>query len=121
MNKIIESQLAKVQEADLSNYDARTKTWHIPKISDVRMDVGSCYLIELDDSLLNPLANQILVSNWNQGRVPEDKYFKVEVLSKMNRMIKVMGFGYDPATKTDKTTAWTGWLPLNMVKVLERI
>ena len=82
---------------------------------------NNCYLIELDDSLIDPNADSIVRVNWNNGDVPKYKYYKVDVNKKMAQMIRVNGIAYDNTLKCDICEMWSGWLPVNQIKILEKI
>ena len=118
MNKILLQQLQKTQ-VDLSNYDEDTCTYTIPKINSIKLEVGSYYLIELADALLNSTSLSMLVSNWNHGTHPISKYYKVDISAINGKMIKVVGLGYDPVNNKD-LDMWSGWLPINHITVIQK-
>ena len=119
MNKLIKEQLQKVSVADISNYDEKNQIINIPKFKQDRYIVGTCYLVCLDDTLLNDYGNPILVSNWNKGTYPRCKYMKIDVLKTMGKMINVNGIGFDYTTKQNTTYVWSGWLPIQLTKQVE--
>lgn len=121
MNKIIQAQLKKCEVADLSTYDEATCTYHIPRFRQVKLEVNTCYLIKLDDMVLNRDSSSVLVSNWNKGTVPPCRYMKVDVCKVLGKMIQVNGLGFDYDTKEDLNVMWSGWLPLQNISVIERI
>ena len=53
MNSLIEKELKKVEQADLSNFDRNTNTYHIPRKVDIKIKEDACYLIYLEDSFFN--------------------------------------------------------------------
>lgn len=121
MNRIIEEQLKKVAVANLDDYNACDRTYHIKKAEGIKVDVNSCYVIKLADSLLSAATSQVLSSNWNKGTVPPCACFKADVDKSMGRMIHINGLGYDPDSDADLDIMWSGWLPLGDIKVLRRI
>lgn len=121
MNKIIEKQLKKTLIADLSHFDKESNEYFIPQYKQMKMDEDSCYLIQLDDSLLDSTRCQQLAVNFNGGSVPKDEFMKVEVCKTMGRLIYVDGVGYDPKAKTDLSSFWSGWLPIDLLTVIEKL
>lgn len=51
MNSLIKKQLDLITEADLSNFDPETNTYHIPKRQDIKVEEENCYLIHCKPSL----------------------------------------------------------------------
>ena len=121
MNKLIGEQLKKVSVANLGNFDEATNTFFIPKFEQVKVAEDECYLIELNDSLLRHDDTSILESNWNCGRIPPTKYLKVDIIKVMGKMLKVNGVGFNYQTKTDTLDSWSGWLPLEYIKIIEKL
>lgn len=118
MNDIIKKQLEAVEKADLSNYDASTNTYHIPKRKDIKVEEDSCYLIYLKDTFF---ANEVLKVNWNNGSVPSYRYLKIDVAKVMAKMIKVVSVAYDEKTNQDISYFWSGWLNLDDVTVIKKL
>lgn len=121
MNKIVAEQLKKCSAADLSQYDEGTRTYHIPKACGIKLEAGGCYVISLADALLSKDTSAVLSNNWNKGTVPLCKCMKVEASRLMGGMVCVDGIGYDPDAKRDIDVVWSGWLPTQDIKILERI
>ena len=118
MNKIIEQQLKKLEYADISNFDAATNTYIIPKKVDIKIEEDKCYLIQLLPTLFK---NEVLKTNWNAGSMPVYNYMKVDVSKIIGKMIKVVGTGYDIETQTDISSFWSGWLSTQDIKVIKKI
>ena len=121
MRKLTREQLLKVSVANLSNYDFSTETYHIPKLEYDRYEVDKCYIICLDDSLLTPTGNEILVANWNKGSYPPCKFMKIDVTTVYGKMIYVNAMGYDYYNQVNLNVLWQGWLPIQLIKIVERI
>lgn len=121
MNKFIEQQLNNVKLADISNYDRSANTYHIPKYNELRLEVGKCYLLELDNSLIRFDSNSMLISNWNRGTYPKHKYLKVDVIKQLGKMVFVNSIGYDNEHEKDINDVWEGWLPLQQVSLVKEI
>lgn len=121
MNKFIEQQLGNVKLADLSNYDESSNTYHIPKYSELRLEIGKCYLICLDDELTRYDSNSILISNWNRGTYPKHKYLKVDVIKQVGKMVFVNSIGYDNELEKDINDVWEGWLPLQQISLVKEL
>lgn len=127
MNPVIKRELEKIR-APLPEYDDSTTLINIPRkdsesTSAVRQFVeNNCYLIELEDYILNEPPNFTLSANWNKGVVPSSKFLKVEVSRVMGKMIQVNGSGYNPLTDTDHNDTYIGlWLPASSVKVHQQL
>lgn len=115
---IIQKQLDKVAFADLSNYNAETNTFIIPKYSKPLYDVQGCYLVKVAKDIVGN-TDSALAANWNNSTAPRFEYLKIFVTKKMGGMIYVNSFGYDIDTKQDLMIAWNGWLPTNDLTQLE--
>jgi len=119
MNKVIKDQLSKVRSVKL-DYDNNTTELYIPKTVEViptALNQGDVYIIELEDFILNPLANSTLASNWNAGKVPKYKQYKVEFLEKIGTMYKFNGIALNNGQEI-YTENWYGWFPENSFKVI---
>lgn len=121
MNKLIKEQLAKLSVADISKYDADKKEFNIPRITKIKLEENSYYIIKLDDTLLNPNDAATLSANWNQGTIPPCKYLKVDVSKILGKMIKVNGIGYDHGNNKDLDAMWSGWLPIAQIEVISKL
>ena len=60
MNKIIEEQLKKTENVDLSNFDKETNTYYIKKRQDIKVEEDQCYNLKLKNSAFN---NTIVTDN----------------------------------------------------------
>ena len=90
--QLVKEQLNKVVYADLSNYDEKTNTYHIPKINQIKLQINHSYIIKIKDSLYE---NELLKSNYNQGRTPPYKSYLIDIVSILGKIIKVNGVEYD--------------------------
>ena len=119
MNKQIKEQLNKITATRI-NYNEGDEKIVIPKTTkylneSIKKDI--LYLIEIFDFILNPDINSTLASNWNNGKVPKYKYYKVELVERAGNMVKLNGI----AVADDKdllTEGWYGWLPLDGFKII---
>jgi len=121
MNKIIKDQLNNVRNVKL-NFSDDTKTIVIKKVNELStnsLDIGHVYLIELSDFILNPSSSSTLAANWNKGIIPKHKIYKMEVLDKINNMIKFNGIAIEDG-KELFSESWFGWLPEDKIKVLSK-
>jgi hypothetical protein len=121
MNKLIKAELNKVSVANISNYDKSKGEFLIPRITKIRLEENSYYIIKLDEALLNPNEASTLSVNWNQGTLPPHKYLKVDVSKVMGKMVKVNSIAYDYENQRDLNASWSGWLPIAQIEVLEKI
>lgn len=118
MNKIIESQLSKVREADLSNFDPETNTYKIPRKREIKVEEDGCYLVKCKPTLF---TNIVLKTNWNNNSVPKVDYLKIDVSRKMSDKIKVVGLGYDFINDKTLDYFWSGWLTLGDIEVIKKL
>ena len=120
MNKLIPEELKKVQVADLSNYSEGVTEFIIPKTVLAKFEVGKSYIIELDDSLLVHNPNSILETNYNNNKIPTNKYYYIEVSAVLGKLIKCVGVPYDKENDITLATFWNGYFPINCIKILKK-
>ena len=117
MRKIIEQQLAKVEYADLSDL-SEERPFIVPKRSKTNFNLGEEYIIELNEDLLIKGKNDILESNYNHGKVPQNKYLHGECESFLGKLVLFTGHGYD---EKDLDTFWRGYLPKDKIKIVKKL
>ena len=113
-------QLKLVTAVDLSDIPDDFNVLQIDKqetLLTADVQVGGCYLIELEDYIIHPSENFTLHKNWNNGIVPTQKCMRIIVTAVMGKMIKIEGMGFDIKTKENVGEVWTGWLPRKSIKV----
>lgn len=120
MTEYIKQQLEKCIFADLTNFDASTNTYHIKKYSKPRYDVGKCYLVKISKELIN---NKMipLSANWNNGRAPQNEYYKIYVNQMAGKMLKVDALAFDMTTKQDLQEMFSGYFPIDYLEQLAEI
>ena len=124
IDPIIKSRLNRCKVAVIPYFDDNTDELIIEKgdqITEDSVKQGDYFLIELEDYLIKPSDNFNFHVNWNKNIIPKDKFMKCEVTHLMGKMIRIVGVGYNPNTKTDLMTSWEGWLPKKSVKFLTRL
>lgn len=121
MNKIIKNQLDKVSVAKLPYYDDNTTSIIIPKLSTLYLKENCCYILKLDDIMLHPSENSVLVTNWNNNSIPTSRYYKADINQIMGKMVKITGLAYDFENKKDLSDIWVGWLVLDNIEILEKL
>ena len=119
MNKQLKEQLNKIKSTKVDFNDNSEKIV-IPKTTkylneSIKKDV--LYFIELFDFIINPDINSTLASNWNNGKVPKYKYYKVELVERMGNMVKLNGIAVVDG-KDILTESWYGWIPLDGFKII---
>lgn len=122
-NKIVEQQLKKVTTADLSNCEEKDDcyVYIIKKHTEAVLEVDCCYLVKLDLKKLNSDDYSYLV-NFNKVNVyPECEYMKIDVLRKMATMFQINGIYYDNENKKDLDKSWSGWLPQDVIKIVNKL
>ena len=110
MREIIRNQLLKCTYANLNNFNPETNTFYIPKYSKPQYVVGKMYLVQLPLELINN-GSSVVAANWNNGTAPRFQYLKVYVSKLLGKMVYVDSIGYDPNTRQDINSLWSGWLP----------
>ena len=121
MNKqeeLIKEQLSKVQFADLSNYDGSANTFYIPKINQIKLIVNHQYIIKIKDSLY---SNELLKTNYNNNSIPPFNCYLIDVMSILNKIIKVNAIEYDIENNKTLNNSWGGYLSIKDVDVIEEI
>jgi len=112
MRDIIRRQLEECVFADISNYDPETNTFLIKKYNRPDYKVGSCYLIKVNDNVMNDKDSAIAI-NWNNGNLPKYPYLKIYVGQVMGKMIRVDSIYYNIETNQDSVEMWNGWLNID--------
>lgn len=110
MKKIIKQQLEKVKNVEL-DFDENTTFIKIKKLDKIQMKLGRAYGIEILDSFLQDSNPTSSISNWNNERRPQEKYYFAEPVQYLGNMVKIN------ATGRDNGTPFNGWLPLSAIKV----
>lgn len=119
ISKLIKEQLDRCTEADLSNFDEENYRYFIPKKSSIRILVNREYLVELSREALDP--NSILNINWNKGKCPKDKYYKISVNDIKGKAIKVDALAFDYINNKDINRVWSGWLDTKSVSAIKEL
>lgn len=123
INPYIKEQLEKCEVADIPSLKEDPLNISIPKKSkNKRFQLNKCYIIELDDYLINPNSMVSFHINWNQSRVPKSKYLKVCIIQIMGKMIKIDGLGYNIEVDCDLNDIYNDmWLPSQDVRIIKEI
>jgi hypothetical protein len=123
MNPLIKDQLSKVRRVKLPPFDDTTQVITVQR-GDVRtisdtLQEDCCYLISVEDYILNPPDGFTLHTNWNNNTVPKHKVMKVDITKIMGKMVKVNSVGYDMKNHLDLPDMWSGWLPRKSITIIE--
>jgi hypothetical protein len=124
MNPIIKKQLQSCRVANIPVFEDSDPVISIPKGSIMNItpyQIGKCYIVELQDFVLNPSENSIITDNWNKGSIPRHKYYKCEIVNVMGKMVNIFGCGYDPLHQVDSPDLWQGWVPQSGIKLLKQL
>ena len=121
VNKLILKQLEQVKNAKVEAYDPIKHSYLIKKHQEIVFDVNHVYIVELNDSLVHPSQDDLLVSNWNNGTHPVQKYMKLEVTKKLAKMIYVYGVYYNIETNVESSDEWDGWLPQESLVIIKEV
>lgn len=117
MSERLERELKRVKFAKIEQVNETT--YMVRKETGIRLEENNCYLIKLNDSVFDP--NNILTSNWNNGKIPNSRYYQIDIIKIMSNMIKVSGVGYDDETCTNFKENWWGWLPMGEIEVIKKL
>lgn len=120
MSDYIEKQLDMCTYADLSNYDEKTNSYFIKKYSKLKFDLGSSYLVQIANEIYNQ-PNSIYAINWNNGGYPKSKYMKIYITKVTGKMVYINGRDYDCENKLDLDSLWSGWIPIDGMKQIEKL
>lgn len=116
----IQKQLKKCIFAKLDTFDEKTNTYHIAKYTKPKYEVGKGYLIQIPKYLINNTTS-VLATNWNNGRSPQNEYYKAYVNKFKGSYIYVDCLAYDYQTKQDLSNMWSGWLDINELQQLSTL
>ena len=124
MNPIIKQQLENCRVANVPILSGDMTVIQIPKGSENEVSpyqVNKCYLMALEDYIINPPPDFTLADNWNKGSIPKHKYYKAEIAQVMGKMVRICGCGYDIVTDTDTLYIWEGWVPQKGIKLIREL
>ena len=120
MRELIKQQLLNCTYANLSNFDPKTQTFIIPRYSKPKYVLGNMYLVQVSGAIVNN-NNSAVASNWNNGTSPAFPFLKIFVSKELGKMIYVNSIGFDPNTKQDINTLWSGWLPTEELIMISQV
>lgn len=120
MRDLIKQQLQKCSYANLNNFDPETRTFKIPRYVKPHYVLGNMYLVQVSGALVGN-HNSVIATNYNNGTAPMYPYLKIFVSKTLGKMIYVDSLGFDPQTKQDINTMWSGWLPTEELTMLSTI
>lgn len=115
MNKLVQEQLDKVKDADLSHFDSASNTYFIPRKTTIKIEEEKAYLINIKNTMLVP---NTINTNWNNGEIPPFTKCKAMVIVYMKGMIKIQGIEVECE---DIPKVWNGWLPLSEIEVIKEL
>ena len=124
MNPLVKSQLEKIRGVVIPDYDDSTLQIHIPiksEVATITLEQDKCYVVSVEDYILNPPDGFKLHTNWNNNKIPKHKFMKIDVCKIMGKMVKVNSIGYDIVNKTNINDMWEGWLPESSITIIERL
>ncbi len=126
MNKIILNELNKCQDLNIPSYDDSTTQLIIEKSnkqpSDISLQIGGKYIIQLANYIVNPPENFTLQDNWNKGIIPKSNVLKCELTNIMGKMIKIRGNGFDITNRINKDDYYDElWLPQKGFTIIEKV
>lgn len=124
MTPLVKKQLQKCKVAIIPPYDDNTTHLIIEHATAQEAQScipNHCYLIELEDYLVNPPPTFAFHINWNGNNIPKSKHYKCECLQLMGKMVKINGVGFDWENQVDLYDMWSGWLPLKSIKIIQEL
>jgi len=120
-SKLLEKQIKESDIFKTAQYNKDKDTYFIPKSTILRPEKYHSYIIEIDDSLLAEMGDEITQCNWNKGKIPDSKYYKVDIENIVGKMLFCIGIGYDIVNAKELPTYWKGYFPKDKVKVLSEL
>lgn len=124
MNNLIKKQLESCRVAHVPPFDDTTTQITILKGTSLNVSpyqVQRCYIVELENYIINPPPGFTLAENWNKGSVPKHKHYKCEITQVMGNMVKIRGCGYIVDTNQDTSDVWDGWVPQAGIKIIKEL
>lgn len=124
MNPIIKQQLENCRVANVPILSEDMTVIQIPKGSENEVSpyqVNKCYLMALEDYIINPPPDFTLADNWNKGSIPKYKYYLAEISKVVGKMIYISGVGYNMETATSTLDMWEGWIPQKAIKLIKEV
>ena len=124
MNPLIKTQLDKIRGVVMPDYDDNTSQMNIPIRpidAPITLEQDKCYIVSVEDYILNPPDGFTLHTNWNNNKIPKHKYMKIDVSKIMGKMVKVNSIGYNIETNVNINEMWEGWLPEKSITIIERL
>ena len=124
MNPLISQQLNKVRGVVMPDFDDSTTHLTIPirpNDAPIVLEQDVCYIVSVEDYILNPPDGFTLHTNWNGNKIPKHKYMKIDVSKIMGKMVKVNSIGYDINKNVNINDIWEGWLPESSITIIERL
>lgn len=127
MNKFIKEQLLKCKVANIPDFNDTTTHIFIPKTvccktaeipNNEKMKLNACYLVKLEDYIINPYPGFTLHDNWNKGIIPKYSCMKIFVKNKVGKMIQVDGIAFDVSNNQYIDYTWQGWLPEKSINII---
>lgn len=109
---IKDEQLKQCAYADLSNFDAATGTYHIPKYSKPVFEINKCYIVKVSPIVVNNTTS-VEAANWNHGTAPKHEVLKIFISKALGKMIYVDSLAYNLETQSDSMDIWSGWLSID--------
>lgn len=117
MSERLERELKRVKFAKIEKLNETT--YIVRKETGIRLEENNCYLIRLNDSIFDP--NNILTSNWNNGKIPSSRYYQIDIDKIMGDMIRISGVGFDTEDCLVMKDNWWGWLPKNEIEIIKKL
>lgn len=121
LDKIIKTQLEKLEVAKVSQYNEEKHRYLFKKISGLNIELNKTYIIKLDKQLLNKDINTFLVNNWNGGKIPLFNIIKGKVVQILGTMYKISGIYLDEHYNIIEGQSWEGWFPLEKLEIINSL
>ena len=125
MNPLIKKELKQCKKAQIPALSGENNVILIPKgerAVEQIVSVGSYYIIELENYIINPPNGFTLHDNWNKGVQPKEKVMQCVVEKSMGKMVYINGIGFDRVNDSYiDGTEWSGWLPTKSITVIKKL
>lgn len=119
MDKIIKKQLELIN-TPITKVSDDGLEYYFSKQVDTSLQPNKNYFIEIvDNSIFD--SNNTVNMNFNSGIIPPSKFLKIQVVLIISKLIKVDAIETNSTGEHDTMRFWSGYLPVNGIKVLEEL
>lgn len=121
-SELLKKQLEESDIFQHAIYNKETNTYLVRKCDIIIPHKGHSYVVLLDNSLIIDKGDFVTQFNWNKGKFPSEKCYKIDVEDIIGKMILCTGIGFD-LTKDENilNCFWHGYLPKDKIKIAKEL